>query len=194
MFTQALDSSKAVPRPHFLWLRDCFLIGMGSILIALCAPVAITLPFTPIPLALAPHLCLALGAVLGSRRGALTVSAYLLQGIAGFPVFALGTSGLSHLLGPRGGYLLGYVAAAYVTGYVIEHMQKRTSFKTFLAFVAGNGVIYLLGALQLSLFVGCKDALLLGVLPFMLGDACKILLLHTGIRNCLNQSDPWEQK
>jgi biotin transport system substrate-specific component len=167
------------------WMEDLILIGMGSILIALCAPISIKLPFSPVPIALAPHLSLALGAVLGRHRGALSVLAYLLQGAMGLPVFALGDSGILHLLGPRGGYLLGYAAAAYATGYLIEKMRERTPYKTFMALAAGNGIIYLLGISQLSLFIGLKSAVLLGMLPFLLGDALKLLFVYKGIKRFL---------
>jgi biotin transport system substrate-specific component len=163
------------------WLKDLALIGMGSILIVLCAPLSIKLPFTPVPIALTPHVCLALGAVLGRTRGALAVLTYLLQGALGFPVFALGASGLAYACGPLGGYLLGYAAAAYVTGTLIERMRERSAYKTFLALAAGNAVIYLLGISQLSLFIGFKSAVLLGMLPFLIGDALKLLLVYRGI-------------
>lgn len=116
MLTQVLYPSDAVSKKQSSWLKDLFLIGIGSVLMALCTPISIKLPFTPVPIALAPHLCLALGVILGSRRGALAVFSYLLQGAIGLPVFALGDAGLLHLFGPRGGYLLGYASAAYVTG------------------------------------------------------------------------------
>jgi biotin transport system substrate-specific component len=185
MLTHVAYPSDVISQKQSSWLQDLFLIGMGSVLISLCAPISIKLPFTPVPLALAPHLCLALSAMLGSKRGALAVLAYLLQGVMGLPVFALGASGLLHLLGPRGGYLLGYVAATYVTGYLIEKMQERTAYKTFLALATGNGIIYLLGVSQLSLFIGFKSAVLLGMLPFLLGDALKLLVVCKGMKRFL---------
>jgi biotin transport system substrate-specific component len=185
MLTHVAYPSDVIFQKQSSWLQDLFLIGMGSVLISLCASISIKLPFTPVPLALAPHLCLALGVMLGSKRGALAVLAYLLQGVMGLPAFALGASRLLHLLGPRGGYLLGYVAATYVTGYLIEKMQERTAYKTFLALATGNGIIYLLGVSQLSLFIGFKSAVLLGMLPFLLGDALKLLLVSKGIKRFL---------
>lgn len=166
-------------------VKDLILIGMGSILIAFCAPLAVKLPFTPVPLAIAPHLCLVLGAVLGKNRGALAVMGYLIQGALGLPVFALGGSGLLHLFGPRGGYLLGYVAGAYITGYLIDkirHKQGPTDCKTFLSFAAGNGVIYLFGILQLSFFIGFQSAIIFGMLPFVLGDLLKLLIIYKGMK------------
>lgn len=183
MLTHLVYPSDVISQKQSSWLQDFFLIGMGSILISLCAPISIKLPFTPVPLALAPHVCLALGVIIGSKRGAVAVLAYLLQGVTGLPVFALGASGSLHLLGPSGGYLLGYVAATYVTGYLIEKMQERTAYKTFLALATGNGIIYLLGVSQLSFFIGLKSAVLLGILPFLLGDALKLLVVFKGIKH-----------
>lgn len=183
MLTYALYlSDSIISQKQSSWLKDLLVVGMASILIALCAPLSIKLPFTPVPFALAPQLCLAIGAVLGSRRGALAVLAYLFQGAMGLPVFALGTSGLLPLLGPRGGYLLGYVAAAYACGYLIERIRERSGYKTFLALVAGNTIIFLFGVTQLSLFIGLKSAILLGMLPFLPTEALKLLLVYRGIK------------
>lgn len=167
------------------FIKECLLIAVGSVLISLSALVSIKLPFTPVPIALAPHLCLAMGALLGSKRGAIIVLAYLLQGISGLPVFALGDSGLLHLFGPRGGYLIGYVAATYFTGHLIERIRDKAGYKFFLAFSAGNGIIYLFGILQLSLFVGFKAALLLGMVPFLFSDLLKILVIYKGLKHYL---------
>lgn len=162
-------------------LTDLFEVGVGSILIALCAQLSIPLPFTSVPLSLAPHVCIGLGCVLGSRKGLYAVLLYLLQGLLGLPVFALGASGVMHVLGPHGGYLLGYALATYYAGCLLER-QQRPQYWALLAPMLGNGVIYLLGVAQLSIFVGFKAAMLLGVLPFLPGDALKLLLLYRLVR------------
>jgi len=164
------------------WLRDLFLIGMGSVLLALCAPLSFKIPFTPVPIALAPHLAIFLGATLGARRGTFAVLVYLAQGAIGLPVFALGKAGWWHLLGTSGGYLFGYAAAAYLTGYLIERMRERTDAKTFLALVAGNAMLYLLGVFQLSFYLGFKSACVFGVLPFLIGDAIKLWVIYRGVK------------
>lgn len=181
MQAQVLHPSDLLFSKQSSWLKDLFLIGIGSILMAFCAPISLKLPFTPVPIALAPQLALALGVLLGRNRGALAVFAYLLQGAVGFPVFACGNSGVLHLMGPCGGYLFGYVAGAYVTGYLTQKMQERTAYKTFLALASGNAVLLLFGVLQLSLFIGLKSALLLGLLPFLLGEVLKLLAISKGI-------------
>src|SRR2546423_1806286 len=96
------------------WIQDVAVVIGASIIIALFAPVAIPLPFTPVPIATQVHVILLLSCFLGSRRAALTVMTFLIQGAMGLPVFAGGAAGIMVLAGPRGGYLLGYLAAAFV--------------------------------------------------------------------------------
>jgi biotin transport system substrate-specific component len=150
------------------WLK---VLG-ASLLIAIFARISIPLPFSPVPLVLQSHLCLLLGALLGPRLGALAVLAYLIEGALGLPVFSLGRSGMGMILGPTGGYLLGYLAGAWVCGYMIE----RWPFKKFLALALGNLAIFCCGLPQLSLFVGIEKAFLVGMLPFLAGDCVKLIL------------------
>ncbi len=167
------------------WIKNLLLILMGSLLIALLAPLSIRLPFTPVPFALGAHLCLGVGALLGPRRGSLAVLFYLFQGAIGLPVFACGDSGFLHLLGPRGGYLLGYVVGTYATGFILEQTKEATASKILLALAAGNALIFFFGACQLSLFIGLPSALLLGVAPFLVTDLLKIVLLTKGLKRSL---------
>lgn len=163
-------------------LKDIFVVLGGSLLISLFAHVSIKLPFTPIPISLQPHVCLFLGAFLGSRRGSLAVLAFLLQGGMGLPVFATGTAGLLVLLGPKGGYLLGYVVAAFVTGYLIENGKTKTPRLTVLSMVAGNLIIYTFGLLHLSNYLGWKGAIIFGMLPFLIGDMIKLALSYQALK------------
>jgi biotin transport system substrate-specific component len=101
---------------------------------------------------------------------------YVAEGAAGLPVFAGGTAGPGVLLGPTGGYLVGFIAAAFVTGWLAERGWDRRPLTTALAMVLGNVVIYLLGVSWLSLFVGVTKAPLLGMVPFLPGDLLKIVL------------------
>jgi len=158
------------------WIRNAAAVVGGSILLGLLAHAAIPLPFTPVPIVLQVQAALFLGASLGSRKGALAVLLFLLQGAMGFPVFSFGQSGIAYLLGPKGGYLMGYAAGAFLTGYLIERMRNRSSLKTFLAMAAGNGAVYVLGVAQLSLYLGLSKAVLFGMVPFVIGDTVKLLL------------------
>jgi biotin transport system substrate-specific component len=128
---------------------------------------------------------LLVGALLGSRRGSLAVLVYIAQGLAGLPVFAGGAAGPARLLGPTGGYLVGFVLAAYLVGLLAERGWDRRVGTTAAAMALGNVVIYAVGALWLAVFVGgLVPALTAGVLPFIPGDLVKIaaaaLLLPAG--------------
>lgn len=177
MITKLLDSV------HTKWVADAFVILLGSCLIALAAPVSIRLPFSPVALSLAPHICLALGALLGKERGSLAVLAYLFQGGMGLPVFALGNSGWLYLMGPTGGYLLGYLVATYFTGGLIEKIGKGTTLKYFLSFAVGNLLIYVCGVSHLAQVIGWKSAVLFGCLPFLMTDGIKTLFLTWGFKS-----------
>lgn len=160
------------------WLRNLLLIVGGSFLIALFAQISIRLPFSPIPIALHGHVCLVLGVLFGSRIAALSVLTYLLQGALGLPVFALGKAGFPILLGPTGGYLIGFALAAWVTGYLFERSISKNIRQAMLAMIVGNLLIYLCGLSQLSLFVGIERVFFMGMLPFLIGDTLKLCLAH----------------
>lgn len=132
----------------------------GSLLLALCSQIALPLPFTPVPLALGSMVPLFLGAVMEKKYAVLAVLLFLLEGAVGLPVFALGGSGMARLLGPSGGYLIGYALAAYIVGH----------YKGFWAMVGASAAILLTGWAHLASFVGMKAALYMGVLPFLAGD------------------------
>ena len=160
---------------EFSLLKGTAVVVLSSLTMGLIAPLAIPLS-TPIPLAMGPQMALFLGAFLGSRRGSLAVMGYLFQGaVLALPVFALGKSGMHMLVGPTGGYLVGYVVGAYLTGRIIEGGAFSLG-RTCLAFIAGSLAIFTLGASYLSTMIGVKSALLAGVLPFILGDFLKNLI------------------
>lgn len=162
-------------RKIYAGLYDISLIVGGSLLIALCAQIKIWLPISPVPVTLQTFAVLMLGALLGSRRGSLCALAYIIEGAAGLPVFALG-GGLAVLLGPTGGYLAGFVPAAYITGSLAEKGWDRRVGTTVLAMFLGNASIYAFGLLWLSCLIGAKNALTAGLHPFLIGDCLKIAL------------------
>ena len=154
---------------------DCFLVLAGSVLIALSAKVAIPVPFSPVPVTGQTFTVLMIGALYGSGRGVLTVLAYMAEGISGMPVFTGAGAGLAYLMGPTGGYIAGFAAAAGITGLLAEKGWDRNIFTTAMAMAAGSTAIYIFGTLWLSLFAGGK-ALSLGLIPFIPGDIVKIVL------------------
>jgi len=156
---------------------DISLILLGSLFVAAMAQLSIRLPFTPVPITGQTFAVLLVGMVFGSRRGALALAAYLAEGAAGLPVFAEAKSGVATLLGPTGGYLVGFVAAAWLVGFLAERGFDRNFFKTLTTMVVGNAVIYVLGVAWLMHFVGGLQATLAaGVVPFLIGDVIKAVL------------------
>lgn len=156
------------------WLYDAALVAGFSLVIALCAQIAIPLPFTPVPVTLQTLAVLMAGCLLGSGRGALAVLAYLGEGFAGLPVFSAGRAGIAHLLGPTGGYLLGFLAAAFVVGVCAERGASRSWLGTWAMLILGNIVLYIPGVVWLGAYTGMGRALSLGLAPFVAGDLLKI--------------------
>ncbi|AWN24346.1 biotin transporter BioY [Deinococcus irradiatisoli] len=161
-------------------LRSAALMLGGAALVAVCAQ--ISLPLTPVPLTLQTLAVLLVGAALGSRQGAGALLLYLAAGAAGLPVFAGGGASLLRAGGgltPTLGYLIGFVLAAGLVGWLCERFAAdRTPWGTALAMLAGNAVIYAVGLPVLGLLVNLHGQALLtaGLTPFLLGDLIKLLL------------------
>ncbi len=156
-------------------LRDVLLIFTGSLLVAAMAQVRIPLPFTPVPITGQTFAVLLIGAALGSRRGAASLLLYLVEGALGLPVFSGGAAGFAALAGPTGGYLLGFVCAAFLVGLLAERGMDRHFISALPVFLAGEAVIYLFGVTWLATFVGPSRAFADGLFPFILGDAIKLV-------------------
>jgi biotin transport system substrate-specific component len=167
----------ALPAP---WLRSAGVVLMGSAFVAVCAHVTLPLYFTPVPLTLQPFAVLLLGLLLSPRLAAATLGAYLAEGALGLPVFTpgvIGVSGLAHLLGPTGGYLLVYPAAALLISFL--YRRGRRGFPSALASAAaGNLLILAGGALWLALLTHMSAQLVLAqaIVPFLPGDALKVAM------------------
>lgn len=161
---------------HLTWAYDLSCMLAGSLFVALCAQVAVPLPFSPVPLTGQTLAALLVGALLGSRRGTLSVLLYISEGLLGIPVFAGGALGLARLIGPTGGYLAGMVAGAFVVGLLAERGWDRKPVTMALAMVIGNAAIYLFGLAWLAHFVGSGQVLAAGLLPFVPGDLLKVAL------------------
>jgi biotin transport system substrate-specific component len=140
------------------------------------AQIRIPLPFTPVPLTGQTFAVLLVGAALGSKRGAASLALYPLLGALGLPFFAGGASGLAYMSGPTLGYLVGFVVAAYVAGLLAERGLERSVRTSLIPFLAGTLVIYIFGAGWLAVLFGIQQAITLGVLPFLVGDAIKLVL------------------
>jgi biotin transport system substrate-specific component len=135
----------------------------------------IAIPIGPVPIVLQNLFVMLAGLLLGGRWGLISVGVYLLAGAVGLPVFAGGTGGIGKFVGPTGGYLLGFAAAAYLIGIISAAGRGRVAFDV-LAMVAGTAVIYAFGVPWLKVVTGMSlsKALTVGMLPFLIGDALKI--------------------
>ncbi len=160
---------------HRSLLLDAVLVVVFSAFVALTAQVS--LPLLPVPLTLQTLGVLFTGAVLGSKRGTLALLLYVAEGAIGLPVFAGGLSGIGVLIGPTGGYLVGFIVAAGIVGLLAERGWDRRLIGAALAMVVGNLVIYAFGVAWLTVILGdLRTALVQGMLIFIIGDLIKIVI------------------
>jgi biotin transport system substrate-specific component len=165
-------------------------VVIGAAVVALAAQVAVPLPFTVVPLTLQPLAVLVVGGLLGAAGGAAALVLYLAAGASGLPVFAGGSAGAIHLIGPTGGYLLAFPVAAAVTGRLTGLADGRSGGaavgRVLLATAAGMLVIHVGGLSQLILLSGDPaTAFRLGFRPFFANDLVKVglaALLILGLR------------
>lgn len=164
-----------IPVDDRLWrlVRDITLIICFSLFTALMARISIPLPFSPVPITGQTLAVLLAGATLGSWKGAATLTLYLGEGML-LPFYAGGTSGMFWNLA-SGGYLIGFIPAAFVVGYLCEHGWDRKVW-IILAMLAGSVVIYIPGLLQLSFFVPNDKLFEFGLYPFIVGDLVKLYI------------------
>lgn len=160
--------------PRASLLRDVLLVVAFSLLTALFTRLEI--PLWPVPITGQTFAILLSGAALGSRKGAMSQALYIGYGVMGAPVFSGGGAGIHHLTGPTGGYILGFVVAAYVAGLLAERGWDRRVLTTAAAMVAGNLAIYVIGLIRLSSMVPFDQLFVVGLFPFLVGDALKIAL------------------
>jgi biotin transporter BioY len=172
VYANVLRPSKRV----YAGLYDVVLVITGSLFIAVSARLRILLPFSPVPITGQTFAVLMVGALFGAWRGSLSVLLYIIMGAAGLGVFTFG-GGFSFLLGPTGGYIVGFIAAAYVTGMLAERGWDRRIGTTILAMAIGNITLYIFGLLWLCCLMGIsKTVLIVGLYPFIIGDLLKIAL------------------
>ncbi len=155
--------------------HQSLLVFVGSLLLALSAQVVI--PIEPVNVTLQTLAVLYIGMLYGARLGMLTVLAYLLEGLLGFPVFAGGASGFLAFLSPSGGFLVGFIAMAGVSGFLVQRGWGRYATSTALAALLGTCCMYSIGLIPLVTLFGFHKALAYGVMPFWGIDILKALLL-----------------
>ena len=151
------------------------LIGLFTAFLCILGPIAIILPFSPVPLSLGTLGVLLACLLLGTKNGLFCTILYLILGFVGLPVFTGFTGGVGKLLGPTGGYLLGYLFLASVGGYLAECWKKNLLLQVLGLFL-GMCCCYLLGTLWLMFQadMNIQTALWAGVIPYVPFDICKI--------------------
>lgn len=177
------------------WAIPAALVLFFGAFTALTARIVVPLPFTPVPVTLQTLAVLLSGMVLGSRAGAASQIAYLSAILAGAPLSAAGLGGPAAFLTPTAGYLIAFVPAAFVAGWVVEQMDPRTDLQHFgaalVAGLMGAVVIYAGGTSWLAVVVGSPTrAVELGILPFIPADLVKVFaaaLVVSGGRTLVNQ-------
>lgn len=171
------------PQTQTSWATKTMLVVTGAIILAISAKIKV--PFYPVPMTMQVLAVLAIGLAYGFRLGLATVLLYLAAGAAYLPVFA-GTPerglGLPYMMGPTGGYLLGYIFAVGVVGLLADSGWGRHWAKAILACLLGLIFIYVPGVAWLGSVIGWdKPVLALGFTPFILGDLVKVLIAALGI-------------
>lgn len=168
--------------PRLSAAHNALLVVGGSLLVAVCAQ--ISLPFSPVPVTGQTFAVLLLGATFGARRSAAALALYLFEGALGLPVFAPGGApGWARLVGPTGGYLLAFPAAAFLAGWILERIERRAWWNWLLAVLAAESVIFGAGVwwLHAGTLADWPQAAQLGLLPFLPGEIVKVALLAAAL-------------
>jgi biotin transport system substrate-specific component len=172
--TSAVITQRVLPRS---WVVSVVLVVAAAVLTVLAAQWVIPLPFTPVPITGQTFAVLLTGAALGSKLGSAGQVLYVGMGVLGAPVFAgeWGSGWSPERSGGTWGYLLGFIVAAGLVGYLAERRQDRTFATMFTAFLLGSTLIYALGVvgLMVTFEMSLNEAVVAGVVPFVVGDVIK---------------------
>jgi len=160
------------------WLSDIALVVAGTALVAVLAQVAI--PLWPVPVTGQTLAVLLVGASLGAARGAASLSLYAILGAVGLPIYSDSSSGWSVLLGPTGGYIIGFIVSAAVVGWAAERSWDRGWYKPIITFIGGSLVVFAIGLPWLAVSLGqlglpndLQSVLIAGFYPFIIGGLIK---------------------
>ena len=165
-------------------VKSFLIIILGSVLLTISAKIKI--PFYPVPMTMQTFMVLFLAISFGHKIGVATVMLYLLEGVLGLPVFSNSPEkgiGIAYFVGPTMGYLIGFVFASFIAGFL---KYNSNFFLTFIKLLLSTSIIYILGVLWLGNLIGWdKPILQLGVYPFLLAELFKILLLTFLVKKIL---------
>lgn len=167
------STAYAIIKPDSIFKEVPLLIGFNLILV-LCSYISINQPFSPVPITGQTFGVLLIAMALGKARSVAVVTAYLLEGLAGLPVFAGGAAGFGVMIGPTGGYLLGFLAAAYFVGTLADKGWDKSFIKSTIAMTFGTAVIFIFGLSWLVRFFPLETVFAIGFYPFIPGAILKL--------------------
>ena len=168
--TVAVDNQK-------IRTKQMVLIALMTAVTCVLGPLSIPLPFSPVPISLTNFAIFLAIFVLGMKSGTISFIIYLLLGAIGVPVFSSFRGGLQVLAGPTGGYLIGFIFLALIMGFALEHFDRKLV-PTIIGMIIGMAVCYAFGTVWLAklLSLSLKEGLMMGVIPYLPGDAAKIII------------------
>lgn len=152
------------------------LTALMTALLCVISPFSLPIPFSPVPISFSTFILYVAAYVLGPKFGSISCLLYLLLGFVGLPVFSGFSGGIGRLLGPTGGYLIGYIFLILIAGFMIE-ISEGKKLISVIGMVAGTAITYIFGTVWLSLQMNLTfvEGLAMGVLPYLLGDMVKII-------------------
>ena len=168
--TVAVDNQK-------IRTKQMVLIALMTAVTCVLGPLSIPLPFSPVPISLTNFAIFLAIFVLGMKNGTISFIIYLLLGAVGVPVFSSFRGGFQVLAGPTGGYLIGFIFLALIMGFALEHFDRKLV-PTIIGMIIGMAVCYAFGTVWLAklLSLSFKEGLMMGVIPYLPGDAAKIII------------------
>lgn len=168
--TVAVDNQK-------IRTKQMVLIALMTAVTCVLGPLSIPLPFSPVPISLTNFAIFLAIFVLGMKSGTISFIIYLLLGAVGVPVFSSFRGGLQVLAGPTGGYLIGFIFLALIMGFALDHFDRKLV-PTIIGMIIGMAVCYAFGTVWLAklLSLSFKEGLMMGVIPYLAGDAAEIII------------------
>lgn len=168
--TVAVDNQK-------IRTKQMVLIALMTAVTCVLGPLSIPLPFSPVPISLTNFAIFLAIFVLGMKSGTISFIIYLLLGAVGVPVFSSFRGGFQVLAGPTCGYLIGFIFLALIMGFALDHFDRKLV-PTIIGMIIGMAVCYAFGTVWLAklLSLSFKEGLMMGVIPYLPGDAAKIII------------------
>ncbi len=185
--TQATTAFKSLCWPkENIFLKQALLVLLGVSILSIVSQLSI--PFKPVPLTFQSATVVLIGMAYGSRLGASVILSYFAAGCMGLPVFADYSMGIQHFGGFSGGYLLGFLPAAYLSGLFAERGWAKNRISAFAVALFSASVIFLFGVVQLAHFIGWENAITWGLMPFIYSEFIKLFAVSLIVPNLWKKS------